>query len=117
MVLRRGERCPLCRLGRIQFHEGSLDNFAKKGNNPFLIILDDLLNEAYSEEVCQLFTKDSHHRNISVILITQNRFHQAKYCRDISLNAKYIVLLKNTRTKNQFTNLACQVYPEDSAGL
>jgi hypothetical protein len=26
--------------------------------------------------VCDLFTKGSHHRNISVVLITQNLFHQ-----------------------------------------
>ena len=34
-----------------------------------------------------------------------------------SLNAKYVVLLKNVRDKNRFTHLARQVYPEDSAGL
>ena len=93
------------------------DNFAKAGNKPRLRILDDLLNKAYSKEVCHLFTKGSHHHNISMILITQNLFHQAKHCRDISLNAKYIVLLKNTRDTNQFTHLARQVYPEDGAGL
>ena len=75
------------------------------------------MNEDYSKEVCHLFTKGSHHRNISVILITQNLYHQAKHCRDISLNAKYIVLLKNTRDKNQFTHLARHVYPEDSSSL
>ena len=52
-----------------------------------------------------------------MILITQNLFHQAKHCRNILLNAKYIVLLKNTRETNQFTNLERQVYPEDTAGL
>ena len=52
-----------------------------------------------------------------MILITQNLFHQAKHCKDISLNAKYIVLLKNNRDKNQYTHLARQVYPEDTAGL
>ena len=93
------------------------DNFANASNKPCLIILDDLLNEAYSGEVCKLFRKGSHHRNISVILITQNLFHQGNHCRTISLNAKYIVLLKNTRDKNQLTYLARQVYPEDSAGL
>ena len=91
---------------RILFHEGVPNDFANVGNNPCLIILDDLLSEAYSREVCHLFTKGSHHRNTSVILITQNPFHQAKHCRDISLNAKYIVLLKNPRDKNQFTHLA-----------
>ena len=102
---------------RLQFHEGVPDNFANAGNKPCLIILDNLLNEVYSGEECKLFTKGSHHRNISVILITQNLCQQANYCRDISLNAKYIVLLKNTRDKNQITYLARQVYPENSAGL
>jgi hypothetical protein len=72
------------------------------------MILDDLLNEAYSRKVCDLFTKGSHHHNVSVILITQGR-----HCRDISLNAKYLVSLKNVRGKNQFLYLARQAYPEN----
>ena len=35
----------------------------------------------------------------------------------MSLNAKYLVLLRNVIDKNQFTHLARQVYPEDSGGL
>ena len=101
----------------IQFHERVPENFTKAGNKPRLIILDDLLNEVYSEELCRLFTKGSHHRNISVILITQNLFHQGRYRRDFCLNAKYIVLLKNIRDKHQFTHLVRQVYPEDSEAL
>jgi hypothetical protein len=66
--------------------------------------------------VCDLFTKGSHHRNISVILITQNIFHQAKHCQDISLNAKYLVILKNVRDRSQFSHLA-QVYPKQSVDL
>jgi len=79
-----------------------------------LIILDDLLNDAYSKDVCDLFTKGSHHRKISVFLITQNLFHQGKFCRDFSLNAKYIVVLKNVRDREQFSHLARQVLPLDS---
>ena len=60
-----------------------------------------------------LFTKGSHHRNISVLLLTQNFFHQGTHCRDISLNAKYLVLLENVRDKNQILYLARQEYPED----
>jgi hypothetical protein len=86
-------------------------------NGTRLIVLDDLLNEAYSRDMCDLFTKGSHHRNISVILITQNLFHQGRFSRAISLNAKYIVVFKNVRDKNQFAYLARQVYPEDSNGL
>ena len=66
--------------------------------------------------MCDLFTKGSNHRNISVILITQNLFHQGKFCRDISLNAKYIVL-KNVRDRGQFSHLARQVLPHASKGL
>jgi hypothetical protein len=68
-------------------------------------------------DVCDLFTKGSHHRNISVILITQNLFHQGRFCREISLNAKYIVVLKNIRDREQFSHLAQQVLPHDSKGL
>ena len=109
---------PRVDIGRkIQFREGVTSDFTNEGNRPCLIILDDLLHEAYSEEVCKLFTKGSHHRNISVILITQNLFQQAKQCRTISLNAKYLVLLKNARDRSQFSHLARQVYPEDSVSL
>jgi ABC-type dipeptide/oligopeptide/nickel transport system ATPase subunit len=80
---------------------------------PSLLILDDLLNQVYSQKVCNLFTKGSHHRNISLILIAQNLFHQGRFCRD----AKYVVLLKNARDKKQFSYLAQQVYPENINGL
>jgi hypothetical protein len=64
-----------------------------------------------------LFAKGRHHKNISVILLTQNLFHQGRNCRNISLNAKYLVLLKNARDKNQFTYVARQVYAEHSGSL
>jgi len=67
--------------------------------------------------VCDLFKKGRRHRNISVILITQNLFHQGKFCRDISLNTKYIVVLKNVRDREQFSHLARQVLPHDRKGL
>ena len=105
----------LNKLGRnIQYQEGLPEHFGNARGEPSLIILDDLLNQVYGREVCDLFTKGSHHRNISVLLLTQNFFHQGKHCRDISLNAKYLVLLKNVRDKNQFLYLARQAYPEDS---
>jgi hypothetical protein len=101
----------------IQFHEWEPANFNNAQGRPTLIILDDLLNEVYLKDVSLLFTKGSHYRNISVILITQNLFHQGRNARDISLNAKCLVILKNVRDKNQFTYRARQVFPEDSDGL
>jgi len=81
------------------------------------VILDDLLNDVYSKQVCDLFTRGSLHRNISVILITQSVFHQGVFCRDNLLNAHYIVALKNVRDKKQFMYLASQVHSEDSIDL
>jgi hypothetical protein len=101
----------------IRFHEGVPENFKNVKGEKCLIILDDLLNDVYSKEVCVLFTRRNHHRNVSFTLITENLFHQGKHCRDISLNAKYFVLLKYVRDTNQFTHLALQVYPENSWSL
>ena len=93
------------------------ENFTNSGSRQSLIILDDLLKEVYSKEMCHLFTKGSHNRNISLILITQKLLHQGRPFRDISFHSKYIVILKNFRDKSQFTHLARQVFPEDSSGL
>ena len=101
----------------IRFNEDVPADFANARGRPCLVIPDDLLNDVNSKQVCDLFTKGSHHRNISVILITKNLFYQGGFCRDISLNAKYLVLLKNVRDKNQFMFLARQVYFEDSNSL
>lgn len=97
----------------ISFHQGIPEKFENPLNVPTLIILDDLMQEANSTRVCELFTKGSHHRNLSVILITQNFFHQGSRCRDISLNAKYVVIFKNPRDKLQFQYLARQIHPEN----
>jgi hypothetical protein len=101
----------------VQVREGQPENFENLQGLTCLFILDDLLNEVYSRALCDLFTKGSHHRNLSVILITQIFFHQAPHCRDISLNAKYLVALKNVRDRNQFAFLARQVLPEASVSL
>ena len=96
-------RQQLNRLGlNVTYQEGLPEKYGNALDEPSLIILDDLLNQVYSKVVCHLFTKGSHHRNISVLILTQNLLHKGTKCRDISLNAKYLVLLKNVRYKNQF---------------
>lgn len=100
----------------VEFREGlpQLDEF-RNDSSPKLIILDDLMHESTSSDqtVVQLFTKGSHHRNLSVFFLTQNLFHQGRGQRDISLNANYIVLFKNPRDKAQIQHLARQIYPEN----
>jgi hypothetical protein len=90
--------------------------FENERGEPRLIILDDLLNNVYYKYVCDIFTKGSHHRNISFMLIIQNQF-QGQRNRHISMNVKYLVVYKNVRDKNQFVDLARQVYPENSNSL
>ena len=52
-----------------------------------LIIFDDLMTEAKCDQrIADLFTKGSHHRNISIVYLTQNVFPQGRACRDIALN-------------------------------
>jgi len=63
-------------------------------NEPILLILYDLMMGAFNKNVCELFTKGSHHRNLSVIVVNQNIFHKSSHTRDISLNTKYIVAFK-----------------------
>jgi hypothetical protein len=69
---------------KITYCHGMPTRFGHAQGLPSLIILDDLLDEAYLREVCYLFTKGSHHRNLSVILITQNLLHQGRHRRDIT---------------------------------
>jgi hypothetical protein len=76
-------------------HEGLLETLPSDGKIR-LVIVDDLLMEADSR-VVDLFTKGSHHRNISFLFITQNLFHQKDGSRDISLNADYMIIFKNPR--------------------
>ena len=78
--------------------------------NHNLIVIDDLQMSALNDSfIADLFTRESHHRNLTVFLILQNLFHQGKYGRDISLNTHYFVLFKNPRDKFQVKLLGRQL--------
>ena len=64
-----------------------------------------------SKLIAELFTKGSHHRNLSIILICQNFFMRGSENRNISLNSQYIVLFKNPRDQSIATSLARQIFP------
>lgn len=100
----------------IEFREGlpRPEDYSYDPLSPKLVIIDDLMRESSScDAIVDLFTKGSHHKNLSVILISQNLFHQGRGQRDISLNANYIVVFKNPRDRAQIRHLARQVYPDD----
>ena len=72
---------------------------------------DQMIDASKDKRIVNLFTRASHHRNLSVIYIVQNLFHQGKCSRSISLNSHYLVLFKNPRDKLQILTLAKQMYP------
>lgn len=92
----------------IEYHEG----LTESPQSYDIIVIDDLMNELGSDNrLLNLFTKGSHHMNISIIFIVQNVFHQGKNMRGISLNCQYMVIMKNPRDKSQIHCLARQLYP------
>ena len=106
----------MMRYPEIHFIEGlpeELDVDKRKVN---LLIIDDLMHET-NEFVSKLFTKGSHHRNLSVILLSQNIFHQNKHSRSISLNTHYMVIFKNIRDASQISTLSRQMFPSNSSYL
>ena len=67
-------------------------------NKRNLIVFDEQMIDASKDKrIVNLFTRGSHHRNLSVIYIVQNLFHQGKGSRSISLDSHYLVLFKNPR--------------------
>jgi hypothetical protein len=76
-----------------------------------LLIIDDLMSET-DDRVTKLFTKGSHHKNASVVYISQNVFNKGKENRNISLNTHYLVLFKNPRDSAQIAHLGRQIFPE-----
>ena len=83
-----------------------------------LVIFDDLMKECIeSENVMNIFTVGSHHKNTSTFFITQNLFSQGKYARDLSLNSNYMILFRNPRDQQQIQILSKQMFPQNSKFL
>lgn len=83
-----------------------------------LIILDDQMSEASdSKSLARLFTKGSHHRNLTVLYLVQNMFDQGKSSRTVSLNSHYNVVFRNLRDVSQFRTMASQLMPNNPGWL
>ena len=84
----------------VQFHKGipetdRLKSWFPKGG---LLVLDNLMVEGGEDkELLDLFTKHSHHQNITVLYFCQDMFPPVKDAKSISRNAHYIVAFKNPR--------------------
>ena len=79
-----------------------------------VVVIDDLFTEATKEnDFTNLFTKVARHREVTVIFITQNLFHQGGQHRTRNLNVHYLVIFKNPRDSTVLDYLARQAYPSN----
>ena len=78
-----------------------------------LLIFDDTMTDI-TKDFEHIFCNLSHHANASVIFLTQNLFYKNPIFRTMSLNAHYLVLMKNDRDKQQISILAKQFSPNNS---
>ena len=81
----------------------------KKG---MMLILDDLIADAFSSSQCdlvKLFTISSHHMNITVVVLLHNLF--MKDLRILSLNTHHFFITKNPRSYIQIQHLGREMFP------
>jgi len=96
----------------VEFREGLPNNAEFDGSERVLLIIDDLMRELSSSTTAvDIFTRLSHHMNLSVIYLSQNMFYKGSQNRTISLNVQYFVLFKNPRDGQQIAILARQMFP------
>ena len=101
----------------ITFQQGiptleELDCYIKDNDKDLILILDDLIHDIVQcKETQLLFTQYAHHRNITIIYMTQNLFMQGKYARTIALNTHVYVVFRNFRDASSIKTLAQQINP------
>lgn len=101
----------------VKFYQGIPEDIETRFNpkETNLLIIDDLMTQCHSDErMTRLFSVGSSHKNLSIVFIVHNLFHQGKEMRNISLNTHYIILFKNPRDSQQISTLARQMYPGKS---
>ena len=65
-----------------------------------------------NKRVLDLLTKDSHHRGITALYLTEDLFPPDEYSKTINRNAHYAISFKSPSDKTGIRNLLLQVYPE-----
>jgi hypothetical protein len=98
----------------VTFREGMIDfknDIPSDGKHRWMIV-DNLMSEmSGNNEADNLFTKYSHHKNVSVFFLVQNFF--MKGSRAITLNSHYLFLFKNPRDASHISFLARQLFPDN----
>ena len=89
----------------------TINEFSEDGFHRLIVLDDMMLKIVNDEDMLSLFTMGCHHRNLSVIFITQNIYPPGKYSRSMALNTTYMVLFRNVRDAKQISHLGSQVFP------
>lgn len=81
----------------------------KSKPKPLMCIFDDLMLESKSDYLSTLFTRASHHFNMTIVFLTQQLFSkELKVARN---NAHYLVLLRDPAGQLAVRNLGVQIFP------
>ena len=87
------------------------DSFFHTDNNN-VIVLDDMMDIAGNNKaVSDLFTEGSHHRNLSVINLTQSLFPKGKNSVTQRRNTQYLVIFKSPMSQDQIAQLGRFMFP------
>ena len=84
------------------------------GKSRTLLVLDDLMTST-DDRVVDLFTKISHHRNLSVVYLTQNIFKNNQKIENGKFKLTLLGLIQNARDASQVSNQVRHMYHGESA--
>ena len=94
------------------------DSYLNNTEQHDLLIIDDLIDRITDEASFRdIFLRNSHHKNFSVVVVTQNPFYKGKFLRTCSLQCTGFVIFKCSRDESMIANLARQIFPKNSAFL
>ena len=104
--------------GNTKFHFGMpeeddlLEYIGDFNGSHGLLVFDDLGPEVSNSKLLRdIAIKMSHHRNVSVIIVTQNIYMPGKTARTQSLNSHYFILTRTCRDLKQIGLLGSQLFP------
>ena len=85
-----------------------VDSFKDFGGS--ICIMDDFLTQI-NKDLVEIVCVTSRHMNTSTFILSQSLFSKNPFLRQISVNVKFLHLLKNPREVSQFQYLARQISP------
>ncbi len=81
-------------------------------NENNVVICDDLMTLASVDpKIADLFTEGSHHRNLSVINLTQNLFPPGKNAVTQRRNTQYMIIFKSPMSQDQIRTFGTFMFP------